>query len=181
MSLVEFHNHHSLGAKLESSDKVTLEPFEKKEGTNIRPRFEYHYSYYLIINNNPLVMVTFIAIDEPRIEEVNRLLMNIMKSIYKPVLEIQIQILAAKRTAIWKLSANLKNCPQLSLSLFLGNLCLVNLKKLLFFFFDLDSKTPADTADYFFSTVRIFEKEPANAGVCGPISNYVYDVPCGLS
>ena len=83
MSLIESHNHHSLGARLHCSEKVTLEPFEKKEGTNVELRFEYHYSYYLIINNNPLVMVTFIAIDEPRIEEVNRLLMNIMKSIYK--------------------------------------------------------------------------------------------------
>ena len=83
MSLIESHNHHSLGARLHCSEKVTLEPFEKKEGTNVEPKFEYHYSYNLIINNNPHVSIIFISIGEPGIEKVNRLLMNIMKSIYK--------------------------------------------------------------------------------------------------
>jgi len=83
MSLIESHNHHSLGARLHCSEKVTLEPFEKKKEQNVELKFEYHYSYYLIINNNPHVAITFISIDEPGIEKVNRLLMNIMKSIYK--------------------------------------------------------------------------------------------------
>ena len=83
MSLIESHNHHSLGARLHCSKKVTLEAFEKKEGTNVEPKFEYHYSYNLIINNNPHVSITFISIGEPGIKKVNRLLMNIMKSIYK--------------------------------------------------------------------------------------------------
>ena len=61
MSLIESHNHHSLGARLHCSEKVTLEPFEKKEGTNVEPKFEYHYSYNLIINNNPHVSIIFIS------------------------------------------------------------------------------------------------------------------------
>ena len=50
ISLIESHYHHPIGAKLQSSEKVTLEPFEKKEGTNVKAKFEYHFTYYLIID-----------------------------------------------------------------------------------------------------------------------------------
>ena len=83
MSLIESHNHHSLGARLHCSEKVILEPFEKKEGTDVKAKVEYHFTYYLILDNASRVTIAFISIDEPGIEKVNKLLMNIMKSIYK--------------------------------------------------------------------------------------------------
>ena len=83
MSLIKSHNHHLIKARLHCSEKVTLEPFEKKEGTNVELKFEYHFSYYLIIEDCIYINITFISINEPGIEKVNGLLMNIMKSIYK--------------------------------------------------------------------------------------------------
>ena len=43
MSLIKSHNHNFFRAKLQCSEKVIFEPFEKEEGTNIEPRTEYHY------------------------------------------------------------------------------------------------------------------------------------------
>ena len=56
---------------------------EEKEETNIKPKIEYHYTYQLNMNNNNHVLITFICINKPNIEKVNKLLMNIMKSIHK--------------------------------------------------------------------------------------------------
>ena len=83
MSLIKSHDHNCFEAKLFRSEKVTLEPFEKKEGTNIEPKFEYHYTYHLIIYNNICVEITFTCINKPNIEKVNKLLMKIMKNICK--------------------------------------------------------------------------------------------------
>ena len=83
MSLIKSHEHNFFQAKLQYSEKVIFEPFEKKEGTNIEPRIEYHYTYELIIDFQNHQWITFICSNESKIEAVNNLLKNILKRIYK--------------------------------------------------------------------------------------------------
>jgi len=83
MSLIKSHNHNFFRAKLQCSEKVIFEPFEKEEGTNIEPRTEYHYTYELDLDDIRPLLIRFLCISGPEIEMVNKLIMNIMKNIYK--------------------------------------------------------------------------------------------------
>ena len=84
MSLIESHEGNGFQGRLERSEKVTIERLDKKEETNIEPRIEYHYTYDLYISFYSLsVSITFMCDGEPKIEKVNKLIKNIMKSIYK--------------------------------------------------------------------------------------------------
>jgi len=83
MSLIESHEHNFFQAKLQYSEKVIFEPFEKKEGTNIEPRTEYHYTYELNLDNTQPLLIRFLCVSGPEIERVNKLIMNIIKNIYK--------------------------------------------------------------------------------------------------
>ena len=84
MSLIESHEGIGFQGKLECSEKLTIERLDKKEGINIEPRIEHHYTYVLYISfYSHSVLITFMCDGEPKIEKVNKLIKNIMKSIYK--------------------------------------------------------------------------------------------------
>jgi len=83
MSLIESHCHYTFNTKLYRSEKVTLEPLGVKEETNTDQKFEYHYTYNLNNGSSFYIRITFMCIGEPNIEKVNKLLKNIIKSIYK--------------------------------------------------------------------------------------------------
>ena len=80
MPLIKSHPHYPFEVKLIKSEKVTFEPFEEEEGTNIKPVLEYHITYHLNIYSRIHVQITFIFIN---IEKVNKILMKILKNIYK--------------------------------------------------------------------------------------------------
>ena len=83
MPLIKSHAHYPFEVKLIKSEKVTFQPFEEEEGTNIKPVLEYHITYHLIIHGWVKEQITFISINELNIEKVNKILMKILKNIYK--------------------------------------------------------------------------------------------------
>ena len=86
MSLIKSYQGYGPQGKLAHTEKVTIERLDEKGETNIKSRIEYHYTYDIDnygghhrINRS----IIFICSDEPKIEKVNILIKNIMKSIYK--------------------------------------------------------------------------------------------------
>jgi len=78
MNLLKSHCQKGFDTKLYRSEKVTYE-----EGTNTKPKTEHHFTYTFTTLNNPILYITFICECEPKIERVNFLIKNIIKSIYK--------------------------------------------------------------------------------------------------
>jgi len=86
MSLIKSYQGYGPQGKLAHTEKVTIERLDEKGETNIKSRIEYHYTYDIDnyaghhrINRS----IIFICSDEPKIEKVNILIKNIMKSVYK--------------------------------------------------------------------------------------------------
>ena len=83
MNLLKSHSTKAFETKLYRSEKVTYEELNEKEGTNTKPKTEHHFTYTFTIFCSPILSITFICECEPKIERVNFLIKNIIKSIYK--------------------------------------------------------------------------------------------------
>ena len=74
--MVQRENQHT--------EKVTIERLDEKGESNNKSRIEHHYTYDIYDGHHHINQsIIFICSNEPKIEKVNRLIKNIMKSIYK--------------------------------------------------------------------------------------------------